>query len=244
MKGRLSVVGFGPGNMEDMTHRAAEAIRSADLVVGYTTYVEILRPLFPNKRYKSTGMTGEIERCRAAITEASSGKSVAVVSSGDSGLYGMAGIVYQLAEDMGADIAIDVVPGVSAAFSSAAILGAPLVHDTALISLSDLLTPRDLIMKRVDCAGAGDMIVALYNPRSSVRVDSLSEAVGILLRHRSPDTPVGIVRNAGRPECSSEITTLGGIDFDRVDMSCTVIVGNSQTYARGGRMVTPRGYEI
>jgi precorrin-3B C17-methyltransferase len=167
-----------------------------------------------------------------------------MVSSGDAGIYGMAGIIYQLADEMEADIEINVVPGVSAAFSAAALLGAPLVHDTALISLSDCLTPLDVIMNRVEHAGAADMVIALYNPRSSGRPDNLSDALNLLRKHRSSETPVGIVRNAGRDGCKAETTTLGEFNVGAVDMFCTVIIGNSRTYASNGKMITPRGYNI
>ncbi|MDR2846013.1 MAG: precorrin-3B C(17)-methyltransferase [Candidatus Methanoplasma sp.] len=244
MSGKLSVVGFGPGSREDMTLRAVNAILDADLIVGYTTYIDILKAYFPDKKYKNTGMTGEIDRCRTAVKDAVSGLSVAIVSSGDSGIYGMAGIVYQVAEELGADVPIDVIPGITAASSAASLLGAPLMHDTAIISLSDLLTPFDLIMKRVDCAGVGDMIVALYNPKSNTRTEHLSKALDVLLKYRSPETPVGIVRNAGRADEKVTITTLGGLNDADVDMFCTVIIGNSQTYASQGKMITPRGYRI
>ncbi|MBR7124812.1 MAG: precorrin-3B C(17)-methyltransferase, partial [Candidatus Methanomethylophilaceae archaeon] len=148
-KGRLHVVGFGPGGKDDMTFRAARVIENADIVTGYTAYVNLMKKVFPDKEFKATGMMKEVERCRMAIEDAMSGKDVAMISSGDSGIYGMAGIIYQLAEEMGADIEIDCVPGITAAASSASILGAPLMHDFAIISLSDLMTPLDLIMKRV-----------------------------------------------------------------------------------------------
>jgi len=244
MKGKLIVVGFGPGSKEDMTFRAASAIEEADIVTGYTTYIEILKEFFPNKTYKSTGMMKEVERCRMAVQDAMSGKNVAMVSSGDSGIYGMAGIIYQMADEMGADIEIETVPGITAASSAASLLGAPLMHDLALISLSDLMTPLDLIMKRVECAGIGDMVIALYNPKSKNRTDYLEQAVGILLKHRSGDTPVGIARNIGRKDQEITIATLKGIDYSQVDMFCTVIIGNSQTYISNGRIITPRGYTI
>lgn len=244
MRGRLHVVGFGPGGKEHMTFKAAETIQNADVVTGYTTYINMLRPIFPDKEYKATGMMKEVERCRMAIEDAMSGKDVAMVSSGDSGIYGMAGIVYQLADEMKADIDIDTVPGMTAASTAASVLGAPLMHDLAIISLSDLMTPIDLIMKRVDCAGEGDMIVCLYNPKSKTRTKYLSDAQQILLRHRSPETPVGIVRNAGREDERAQITTLGDLDKADVDMFCIVIIGNSQTYVSNGRMITPRGYRI
>jgi precorrin-3B C17-methyltransferase len=244
MKGRLHVVGFGPGGKEHMTFKAAEVIQNADVVTGYTTYVNIVKPYFPDKTYKATGMMKEVDRCRMAIEDAMEGKDVAMISSGDSGIYGMAGIIYQLADEMKADIEIDTVPGITAASTAASVLGAPLMHDLAIISLSDLMTPIDLIMKRVDCAGIGDMIVCLYNPKSKGRTEYLNQAQQILLKHRSADTPVGIVRNAGRDDEHKEITTLGELHNAEVDMFCMVIIGNSQTYVSNGRMITPRGYRI
>ena len=244
MRGRLHVVGFGPGGKEHMTFKAAEVIQNADVVTGYTTYVNIVKPYFPDKVYKATGMMKEVDRCKMAIEDAMEGKDVAMISSGDSGIYGMAGIIYQLADEMNADIDIDTVPGITAASTAASVLGAPLMHDLAIISLSDLMTPIDLIMKRVDCAGIGDMIVCLYNPKSKGRTEYLNQAQQILLKHRSADTPVGIVRNAGRDDERKEITTLGELHKADVDMFCMVIIGNSQTYVSNGRMITPRGYRI
>ncbi len=244
MKGKLTIVGFGPGSKEDMTLRAAKAIETADIVTGYTTYIDILRKYFPDKHFKSTGMMREVDRCRSAIEDASSGKNVAIVSSGDSGIYGMAGIIYQLVDEMEADIDVEVVPGVTAASAAGSILGAPLMHDIAIISLSDLMTPLDLIMKRVDAAGQSDLIVCFYNPRSKGRPNHLSQAIKILLGYRSPGTPIGIVRNAGREGEEKTITTLGNIDYENVDMFSTVIIGNSQTYTSKGIMITPRGYKV
>ena len=244
MRGKLHVVGFGPGGKEHMTFKAADVIQNADIVTGYTTYVNMIKPYFPDKEYKATGMMKEVDRCKMAIEDAMQGKDVAMISSGDSGIYGMAGIIYQLADDMRADIDIETVPGITAASTAASVLGAPLMHDLAIISLSDLMTPIDLIMKRVDCAGIGDMIVCLYNPKSKGRTEYLNQAQQILLKHRSPDTPVGIVRNAGRDDEHKEITTLGELHKAEVDMFCMVIIGNSQTYVSNGRMITPRGYRI
>jgi len=227
-----------------MTFKAAEVIQNADIVTGYTTYVNLMKPIFPDKTYKATGMMKEVDRCRMAIEDAMEGKDVAMISSGDSGIYGMAGIIYQLADEMGADIEIDTVPGMTAASTAASVLGAPLMHDLAIISLSDLMTPIDLIMKRVDCAGMGDMIVCLYNPKSKTRTEYLNQAQQILLKYRSPETPVGIVRNAGRDDQEKQVTTLGDLDKADVDMFCIVIIGNSQTYVSKGRIITPRGYRI
>lgn len=242
--GKLYVVGFGPGGKEHMTLKAVNVIENADIVTGYTTYIDILKEYFPNKNYIATPMMREVERCKIAVEEAMKNKTVAMVSSGDSGIYGMAGIIYQVAEELNAEIEIETVPGVTAASSAASVLGAPLMHDLSIISLSDLMTPLDLIMKRVDCAGIGDMIVCLYNPKSKKRTDYLEQAADILMKYRKPETPVGIVRNAGRKDESKLITTLGELKTADVDMFCIVIIGNSQTYTSNGRMITPRGYNI
>lgn len=242
MAGKLTVVGFGPGSLADMTLKAKEAIEDADIVTGYTTYINILREFFPGKNFKATGMMKEIDRCRMAIDDALAGNDVAMVSSGDSGIYGMTGLIYELAFEMGADIKIESVAGVTAASSAATVLGAPLMHDVALISLSDLMTPIDKIMKRVDLAGEADFVIVFYNPKSHGRTEYLAQAADILLKHRSPDTPVGIVREIGRKGQSKTVTTLGKLKDAEVDMLCTVIVGNSQTYERDGLMITPRGY--
>lgn len=243
MKGKVTVVGFGPGNREDMTFRADRAISEADIVAGYATYVDLIKEHYPGKEFRPTGMRSEVERCRSAIEDAASGKAVAMISSGDSGIYGMAGLVYQLAESMGADIDVDVVPGITAASSAAAVLGAPLMHDLSLISLSDYLTPLDLIMKRLDRAAESDMVICLYNPKSTQR-DHLGDAADVVMRHRPPDNAVGIVRNAGRKGESRTLTTLGELKDADVDMFSVVVIGNSKTYVSGGRMITPRGYDV
>lgn len=241
---KLYVVGFGPGGYEHMTVRAVEAIKNVQLVTGYTTYVEMLKEIFPDKTYLSTPMKKEVDRCRLAVEKAMEGIEVAMVSSGDSGIYGMAGIVLQVAEEMQADIDIEVIPGVTAASAAAAVLGAPLMHDTALISLSDLMTPLDLIMKRVDCAGQSDFVICLYNPKSKKRTEYVGMAADILLKYRSADTPVGIVRHAGRSQETSCLTTLGELKSADIDMFSIVVIGNSQTYVKHGKMITPRGYRL
>lgn len=227
-----------------MTAKAIDVIEKADLITGYTTYVEMLKEFFPNKKYLSTPMMQEIKRCRMAVEEAQKAQTVAMVSSGDSGIYGMAGIIYQVAEEMKADIEIETVPGVTAASAAASVLGAPLMHDFAVISLSDLMTPLDVIWKRIDCAGQGDMIVCLYNPKSKKRADYVERAAEILMKYRKAETPVGIVRHAGRREESSLITTLEELKNAEMDMFSVVLIGNSQTYVSKGRMITPRGYQL
>ena len=242
--GKLYVVGFGPGGKEHMTVKAVEFIEKADVVTCYNTYIELLKEFFPNKNYIATPMMREVERCRIAVEEAMKEQTVAMVSSGDSGIYGMAGIIYQVADELQADIEIETVPGVTAASAAASVLGAPLMHDLAIISLSDLMTPLDLIMKRVDCAGLGDMIVCLYNPKSKKRTDYVEQAAEILLKYRRPETPVGIVRNAGRKDEAKCLTTLGELKNAEIDMFSIVIIGNSQTYISKDRMITPRGYNL
>ena len=244
MSGKLVVIGFGPGSKDDMTLRAVKALDEADIITGFTTYVKILQEFFPDKPYKSTGMTKEVDRCRMAVEEASKGKNVALVSSGDSGIYGMAGIAYQVADEMDADIEIEIIPGITAASSAAAILGAPLTHDTALISLSNRLTLWELIEKRLDAAAASDMVIALYNPKSHGRPDLIEKAFKIMGKHKDPNTVVGVVRNIGRKDQDSWISSMKDFDFSKIDMFCTVVIGNSKTYALDGKMITPRGYDV
>lgn len=241
---KLYVVGFGPGGYGDMTMKAVDTIEKADLITGYTTYVEMLKEFFPTKEYLSTPMKKEVDRCRLAVEEALKGKDVAMVSSGDSGIYGMAGIVLQVVDEMKADLDVEVVPGVTAASAAASVLGAPLMHDFAIISLSDLMTPLDKIMKRVECAAAGDFVICLYNPKSKKRVDYVERAAEIVMKYQKPDTVVGIVRHAGRAEESSMVTTLDKLKDAPVDMFSIVLIGNSRTYEKDGRMITPRGYNI
>lgn len=242
--GKLYVAGFGPGGYEHMTEKCIRVLREADVITGYTTYIEILKEYFPDKQYLATPMMQEVKRCRMAVEEAMKDQTVVMVSSGDSGIYGMAGIIYQVAEEMGAEIEIETVPGVTAASAAASVLGAPLMHDFAVISLSDLMTPLDLIWKRVDCAGQGDLIVCLYNPKSKKRTTYVEKASEILMQYQKPQTPVGIVRNAGRKNESSQITTLEQLKDAEIDMFSIVIIGNSQTYVSKGRMITPRGYSV
>lgn len=239
---KLTVVGLGPGAGEDLTGRARRAIEEADLVVGYTAYIQLIREEFPGKEMTSTGMKQEVDRCRLAVEAAASGRNVAVVCSGDSGVYGMAGLIYEVAREF-PPIDIEVVPGITAACGGAAVLGAPLTHDFAVISLSDLLTPWEKIEKRLSLAAQADFVLCLYNPRSHSRADYLRRACDILLAHKSPDTPCGFVRNIGREGEQAKVLTLGQLrDNTEVDMFTTVFVGNSQTMVIGGKLVTPRGY--
>ncbi len=241
--GTIYAVGFGPGEKEYMTLEAIAAIERADFVVGYTTYVELLKKQFPKKKYFSTPMRQEAERCRMAIKKAAEGSTVAIISSGDSGIYGMAGILIEVANEMHANVEIIPVAGVTAASAAAAALGAPLMHDFAVISLSDLLTPLELIYRRISCAAEGDFVICLYNPKSRKRTEHLKHAADRIMTHRRTDTPVGIVRNAGRTDMTVRLSTLEKLAEEPVDMFCVVLVGNSQTYIKNGKMITPRGYQ-
>ena len=233
---------MGAGNSGGMTLDAQNVILSSDIVVGYTLYVELLRQIFPDKNYLATGMKSEVERVKMALREANSGKTVSLVCSGDSGVYGMAGLALELSPEYpGVDI--EVVPGVTAALSGGALLGAPLGHDFAVISLSDLLTPWEVIEKRLRAAAMGDFAIALYNPSSKKRADYLARACDILLEQKPADTVCGIARNIGRDESSVQIMTLGELHDTSVDMFCTVFIGSSSTREVNGRMVTPRGYK-
>ena len=239
---RVTVVGLGPGAGRDLTGRAREALERADLIMGYTAYIALIREEFPEKEMLSTGMRREVDRCRAAVEAAASGKDVAMVCSGDSGIYGMAGLIYEVAQEY-PPIDIEVVPGITAACGGAAVLGAPLTHDFAVVSLSDLLTPWDKIALRLECAAKGDFVLCLYNPASHSRPGHLKRACDILMAAgKSPDTICGYVQNIGREGEQGTITTLGALRDTQVDMFTTVFIGSSQTKLLGGKMVTPRGY--
>lgn len=238
---KVTVVGLGPGGGRDMTGRARAALEDCDLLVGYTTYIALVKEEFPNKETLATGMRREVDRCRAAVEAAVSGRKVAVVCSGDPGVYGMAGLIYEVAQEY-PPVEIEVIPGITAACGGAAVLGAPLTHDFAVISLSDLLTPWEKIEARLEGAALADFVICLYNPASHSRPDHLRRACGILLRHKSPDTVCGMVRSIGREGEQTRLLTLGQLADAPVDMFTTVFVGSSQTRNLNGKMVTPRGY--
>ena len=237
---KLYVIGIGPGAEDQMTRKALDILRDVDVIAGYGVYVELVKPLFPDKEYLVTPMRKEVDRCRMAIDAAKAGRTVAMISSGDAGVYGMAGLCLELAADT--DVEVEVVPGVTAALSGGAVLGAPLTHDFAVISLSDLLTPWDKIEKRLELAGEADLSIALYNPSSHRRSDYLQKACDILMRHVRPETVCGVVRNIGREGESYQVMTLKELRDYKADMFTTVFIGNSQTMEINGRMVTPRGY--
>lgn len=238
----LYIIGIGPGGKERMTLEAVQKIKESDVIVGYKPYIEYVSEFLTDQETFSTGMTGEIERCKKAIEFAKGGKNVSIISTGDAGLYGMAGPVIELLKD--SDVEFEVVPGVSAVFSAAADLGAPLMMDTAIISLSDLLVSYEKIKKRVELAAEADFVISLYNPRSKGRPDYLNEAIQIIKKYRKGTTPVGIVRNSGRDDFSKEIATLDTIDCESVDMKTIVIIGNSTSYINGDTIITKRGYDI
>ncbi len=225
-----------------MTPQAVRAIGDSDAVVGYTVYVKLIEELTDGKEVVSTAMRGEVERAGIALDLALGGKTVSFVSSGDAGVYGMAGLMREVAEDH-PEIEVVTVPGITAAMSGAAVLGAPLIHDFAVISLSDLLTPWDLIEKRIEAAAEADFVICIYNPKSHKRRDHLDRAVDLIMKHRSADTPSGYVKNIGREGQERKILRLSELrENDDIDMFTTVIVGNSQTRVINGELVTPRGY--
>ena len=238
---KIRVVGIGPGDYEEMTVRAVNALNACDVIVGYHVYVDLVKAHFPDKEFHTTPMRREVDRCRIALDLAREGRDVAMICSGDAGVYGMAGLIYELrGED--AEPEVEVVGGLTAAISGGARLGAPLTHDFCVVSLSDLLTPWETIEKRLECAARGDFAVALYNPSSMKRADYLQRACDILLRYAKPETVCGVVRNIGREGEAIKVMPLSELRDYQADMFTTVFIGNSHTKVIGGRMVTPRGY--
>lgn len=244
--GTIRIVGFGPGSQKQMTHQSYNALSKADYIVGYKTYTNLLKPIFPEHNYISSGMRQETARCQKALDLAAEGYDISLVSSGDSGIYGMAGILLQLLNkhEKRQMIKWEVVPGVTAANAAAAVLGAPLMHDFAIISLSDLLTPMELIEKRLEAAASSDFVICLYNPASSQRLEHLAKAVNIISKYRLESTPVGIVTHAGRSGQHKQLTTLCQLPKEDVNMFSVVLIGNSQTFVENNIMITPRGYKF
>ena len=238
----LNVVGIGPGAWNKMTIEAAEALQCSDTIIGYTVYIDLVKEHLPGKEFLSTPMKKEVERCVMAFEEAEKGKTVSMVCSGDAGVYGMSGLMYEVGERY-PDVKPRIIPGVTAALGGGAVLGAPLIHDFCLISLSDLLTPMEKIEKRLQAAAEADFCIVLYNPSSHKRKDYLQKACDILLQYRKPDTVCGIVENIGRDGETSRVLTLGELRNTDVNMFTTVFIGNSQTKNLNGKMVTPRGYK-
>ena len=238
----IYVIGIGPGGIDQMTPRALEAMKSCSLIAGYEKYVDLVKDYFPDKSFYSSGMKSERERCEYVLDFAQKfKKDAALISSGDAGVYGMAGLMLEAAQGSGVDVRI--IPGITAANSCAALLGAPLMNDYAVISLSDLMTPWETITQRLIAACHGDFVICIYNPASRHRPDNFKKACEILLERKSPDTPAGWVRNSGRKNEEAYVTTLGEImNEPQIDMFCTIIIGNSQSYILDGKIITPRGY--
>ena len=235
------MVGIGPGEYEQMTMRAANALSSCDTIVGYTVYVDLVKEHFAGKEFLTTPMRKEVDRCILAFEEAQKGKTVAMICSGDAGVYGMSGLMLEIGKNY-PDIEVEVIPGVTAALSGAAVLGAPLIHDFCLISLSDLLTPWEKIEARLLGASQADFVICLYNPSSKKRHDYLQKACELMMQYKSPDTVCGTVENIGREGEEYHVMTLKELRDTKVDMFTTVFIGNSQTKEINGKMVTPRGY--
>ena len=238
---KLWIIGLGPGGGGDLTGKARKALSESDVIVGYTVYIDLIRAEFGHKELLTTPMRKEQERCEMALALADTGKTVAMVCSGDPGVYGMAGLCYELS-DQWPEVELSVLPGITAACGGAAVLGAPLMHDFCLISLSDLMTPWEKIEKRLRAAAEADFVLCIYNPSSHKRKDYLARACAILLEAKSPDTPCGYVREIGRDGEAATVLPLGQLKDAQVDMFTTVFVGNSQTKVIGGKLVTPRGY--
>lgn len=236
---KLYVIGIGPGGLDQLTIKAKNAIEESEIIVGYTKYIDMIKPLLEGKEVFATGMKGEEERCKKAI-ELAEDKIVSVVSTGDSGIYGMAGLILQLKNEA----EVEVIPGVTASSAAASVLGAPLMHDNCNISLSDLMTPYELIKKRVQNAAEADFVISLYNPKSKGRPHYLAECLEIVRKYREGNTPIGVVRNALREGQEVHIFTLDNFNPEVVDMFSIVIIGNSQSYIENGRIITPRGYKV
>ena len=240
---KVFVVGIGPGGEAYTTPQARAAMEQSDVLCGYTVYIDLVKEQYPGKELYTTPMTKELERCRWALEQAAGGRTVSLLCSGDAGVYGMAGPLLQLSEQF-PEVEVEVVPGITSALSGAAVLGAPLMHDFCVISLSDLLTPWERIEKRLQCAAEGDFSICLYNPSSKKRADYLQKACGILMAAgKDPETPCGWVKNIGREGQEKKLMTLRELQSEQVDMFTTVFIGSSTTREIRGALVTPRGYE-
>ena len=240
----IYVIGIGPGCRDLMTQEAISAMEDAEVIVGYKTYIKLVEDFIKDKEVVQNGMRKEVDRCQDAIDIAKTGKKVAVISSGDAGIYGMAGLILELITKQELDIPVKVVPGVTASIGAAAVLGAPIMHDFCHISLSDLLTPWEVIEKRLRLAAEADFVICLYNPRSKGRSEHLANAFKIMGEFKDGSTPVGIVKDVGREDQEKFICTFDTMDFERVDMTTMVLIGNKSTYIHDDLMITPRGYTV
>lgn len=244
MSGKIYVVGTGPGAKEYICPVAMEAMSKSDIIIGYKTYIKLIEPFIKGKELISSSMKKEVERCEEVLRLAETGKTVSLISSGDPGVYGMSGIMLEVVAANNSQIEIEIVPGISAANSAATLLGAPLMNDYVVLSLSDLLSPWELIEKRLHAAGSGDFVICVYNPRSKTRIKQLDMAIDILMEYKTPDTPVGIVKHAMREKQEVHITDLKQLKDQDIDMFTTLIIGNSQTILSGKKMLTKRGYKL
>ena len=240
----IYVIGIGPGCRDLMTQEAISAMEDAEVIVGYKTYIKLVEDFIKDEEVVQNGMRKEVDRCQDAIDIAKTGKKVAVISSGDAGIYGMAGLILELITKQELDIPVKVVPGVTASIGAAAVLGAPIMHDFCHISLSDLMTPWEVIEKRLRLAAEADFVICLYNPRSKGRSEHLANAFKIMGEFKDGSTPVGIVKDVGREDQEKFICTFDTMDFERVDMTTMVIIGNKSTYIHDDLMITPRGYTV
>lgn len=240
----IYVIGIGPGCRDLMTQEAISAMEDAEVIVGYKTYIKLVEDFIKDKEVVQNGMRKEVDRCQDAIDIAKTGKKVAVISSGDAGIYGMAGLILELITKQELDIPVKVVPGVTASIGAAAVLGAPIMHDFCHISLSDLMTPWEVIEKRLRLAAEADFVICLYNPRSKGRSEHLANAFKIMGEFKDGSTSVGIVKDVGREDQEKFICTFDTMDFERVDMTTMVIIGNKSTYIHDDLMITPRGYTV
>lgn len=239
--GKIYVVGLGPGNKENMTFRAYDVLKNSDIIIGYKTYVDLIEDMFPDKKIIKSYMKKEVARCEETLKLALEGNIISLISSGDAGVYGMAGLMLEITGDQ---VEVEIVPGITSANASASLGGAPIVHDSVNISLSNLLTDWELIKKRIDLASQGDFVITLYNPKSSGRPELINEARDIMLKHKRKDTPVLIARNVGREGENYDITTLSEMLDYEINMFSTVIIGNSNTKVVNNKMITPRGYKV
>ena len=239
--GKIYVVGLGPGNKENMTFRAYDVLKNSDIIIGYKTYIDLIEGMFPDKKIIKSYMKKEVARCEETLKLALEGNIISLISSGDAGVYGMAGLMLEIADGQ---VEVEIVPGITSANASASLGGAPIVHDSVNISLSNLLTDWELIKKRIDLASQGDFVITLYNPKSSGRPELINEARDIMLKHKRKDTPVLIARNVGREGENYDITTLSEMLDYEINMFSTVIIGNSKTKVVNNKMITPRGYKV
>ncbi|MBP6063740.1 MAG: precorrin-3B C(17)-methyltransferase [Fusobacteriaceae bacterium] len=240
---KIYIVGIGPGNLDDMSKRAYDTLKNSDVIIGYSVYIDLIKDEFKDKEIISSGMKKEIERCKECVEIYKQGKSVALISSGDSGIYGMAGPMLEILSSE--NIPVEVIPGITSSIAGAALAGAPIMHDSATISLSDLMTDWDVIEKRIHCCSDSDLIISIYNPKSKGRDWQIKKAQEIMLKYKKHDTPVAILKNIGRIGESYTASTLKDfLDLD-IDMFTMLIIGNSKTYVDSqGKMITPRGYKI